>query len=96
VTSGSESTQQGDSLQSLALASSRQVTSVMPGDVISLPIFAQPARIPGGTGVTCDVCVFKRYSFKCLEGRFREKARGINSYRVGEPGDPPGRGPSMS
>jgi hypothetical protein len=39
VTSGSESTQQGDSLQSLALASSRQVTSVMPGDVISLPIF---------------------------------------------------------
>ena len=104
VTSGSESTQQGDSLQSLALASSRQVTSVMPGDVISLPIFLlNPTRdAQGGTvDVTCDVAFTRpdrkperSYSFKCLEGPLPadESVHVINSAIefVGEPGDPPG------
>ena len=102
VTSGSESTQQGDSPQSLALASSRQVTSVMPGDVISLPIFLlNPARDGGTVDVTCDV-VFTRpdgkpersYSFKCLEGPIAadDGVHVVNSAIefVGEPGDPPG------
>jgi len=104
VTAGKEWTQQSDSLQALALASSRQATSVMPGDLISLPIFLlNPAKDThtGNVDVTCDV-VFTRpdgkreksYSFKCLDGPFsgENSAHVINTVIefVGEPGDPPG------
>jgi len=104
VTSGKEWTQQSDSLQALALASARLATSVMPGDLISLPIFLlNPTRDThtGNVDVTCDVVFMrpdgkreKSYSFKCLDGPFsgENSAHVINTVIefVGEPGDPPG------
>src|SRR5688572_27644011 len=104
VTSGKEWTQQRDTLQALALAYSRQAKSVMPGELISLPIFLlNPARDTrsGEADVACDVAFTRPdgtreeiYSFKCLNGPLPGGAsvHVINTTIefVGESDDPPG------